>query len=261
MVDSLDESGDRIKLLKWIETLAGWNSARWHLLTTSRLEPDITSRLERIHNIHIVYLHGTALDKDISTFLDAQLSLISRWSAPIRVLIKTTLVRGADGMFRWAAMQIDSLQTCMNTKEVKEKLKALPKDLEETYERILTSSTRRHDLLHMLHWLAFSARALRLEEIAEVPSVDFDAEDGPCYDPDLKYSMPSIALTVCSGLVTVSDGKHIGLHEINGIVKLAHFSVKEYLISDRIKTGIAAQFAMNERLSQLVIAQTCIAYL
>lgn len=118
--------------------------------------------------------------------------------------------------FRWVAMQIDNLQTCMNAREVKEKLKALPKGLEETYEQILTSSARRRDLLRMLHWLAFSYCALRLEEIAEVPSVDFDAADGPCYDPDLKYSHPSIALTVCSGLVTVTDGKFIESHEIDG---------------------------------------------
>lgn len=103
-------------------------------------------------------------------------------------------------------MQIESLERCMNAREVKEKLKTLPKDLEDTYEKILTSSPRAKELLHMLHWLAFSARELRLEEIAEVPSVDFDAADGPCYDPDLKYSNPSIALTVCSGLVTETDG-------------------------------------------------------
>lgn len=112
-------------------------------------------------------------------------------------------------------MQIDSLKTCMNAKEVKEKLKALPKGLEETYEQILISSARRRNLLQILHWLAFSARALRLEEIAEVASVDFDA-DGPCYDPDLKYAHPSMALTVCSGLVTVTNGKFIASHEIDG---------------------------------------------
>lgn len=98
MVDSLDESGDRIKLLEWIETVAKWNSAQWHLLTTSRSEPDITSHLERIRNTRKVYLQGTVLDNDISIFVDKQLSPIIRWSEPIRALIKTTLVDRADGM-------------------------------------------------------------------------------------------------------------------------------------------------------------------
>ncbi|KZP14309.1 ankyrin [Athelia psychrophila] len=251
VIDSLDECGEQIELLKWIQTLAGWNLARWHLLVTSRPEPDIKSRLELIYNILIVRLQGSALDKDISDYLVERLSRIIRWTEPIRALINTTLLGGADGMFRWVAMQMDSLEGCMNTREIKEKLETLPKDLEETYEKILTRSPRRNELLRMLHWLAFSARELRLEEIAEVPSVDFDAADGPCYDPGLKYVNPSIALTVCSGLVT----------EMDGIVKLAHFSVKEYLISNHIKTGMAAQFAMSERLSHSIIAQTCIAYL
>lgn len=106
-------------------------------------------------------------------------------------------------------MQIDSLKACKNAKEVKEKLKALPKDLEETYKQILTSSPHGPDLLHMLHWLAFSACALRLEELAEVASVDFNAAGDLCHDPELRYEHPSFALTVCSGLVTVTDGKFL----------------------------------------------------
>lgn len=113
-------------------------------------------------------------------------------------------------------MQMDSLQTCMNAREVKVKLKTLPKDLEETYEKILMRSPRHKELLHMLHRLAFSARELRLEEITEVPSVDFDAAGGPCFDTDLKYSNPSIALTVCSGLVTETNGLYFDIpgHQI-----------------------------------------------
>lgn len=99
MIDSLDESGDRTKLVEWIETVARWTSARWHLLTTSRLEPDITSHLECIPNTRIVHLRGKVLNNDISNFVDKQFSPItSRWSEPIRALIKTTLVEGADGM-------------------------------------------------------------------------------------------------------------------------------------------------------------------
>lgn len=48
---------------------------------------------------------------------------------------------------------------------------------------------------------------------------------------------------------------------ILGTVKLAHFSVKEYLVSDRIKKGAAAYFLINYHLSQSIIAQTCLAYL
>ena len=91
---------------------------------------------------------------------------------------------------------------------VKKQLQTLPKTLEKTYERILSESDRPQDLLQMLHWLAFSVRALRLEELADVVSVDQGAVDGPAYDPDLRFGDPTIALAVCAGLVTLSDGMH-----------------------------------------------------
>ena len=89
----------------------------------------------------------------------------------------------------------------------------MPKGLEESYERILARS-RRRDLLQMLHWLAFSTRALKLEELAETVSVDM-TRDRPAYDPDLKYGNAKIALTVCSGLVTESEGKYLPLNRYN----------------------------------------------
>lgn len=108
--------------------------------------------------------------------------------------------------FRWVALQIDDLRYCFNFREVKAQLDVLPKDLEETYERILTRSPRRHDLLQLLHWLAFSARALKIEEFSEIVSIDLEAEDWPKYDPELKYENSATALTVCAGLVTETNG-------------------------------------------------------
>lgn len=108
--------------------------------------------------------------------------------------------------FRWVALQIDSLRSCLKPKDVRDQLKTLPKGLEETYERILAKGCHRRDLLQMLHWLAFSVRALRIEELAETGSVDLDAEGLPLYNPDLRYPNPHTALAVCSGLVTEIDG-------------------------------------------------------
>lgn len=98
MIDSLDESGDRTKVLKWIETLAKWSSAKWHLLVTSRPEPEITMRLDGISNLQCVFLKGAEVDKDIGIYLDEELSLIDYWSESTRALIKSTLIEGAGGM-------------------------------------------------------------------------------------------------------------------------------------------------------------------
>lgn len=109
--------------------------------------------------------------------------------------------------FRWVALQLDDLECCFNIREIKAQLDALPKDLEETYERNLARNPRRRDLLQLLHWLAFSVRALSLEEFAEIVSIDIEADGRPSYDAELKYEDPATALTVCAGLVTETKGQ------------------------------------------------------
>ncbi|KAF7985889.1 hypothetical protein HWV62_43772 [Athelia sp. TMB] len=251
MIDSVDECGDRAELLDWIQSFASGNVERIHLLFTSRPEPDITNRLSLITHIRLVNIQGQTVRRDIADFVDKRLLLLSKWNKVLKELVKTTLVDGADGMFRWVALQVDELKRCLNPKDVKKQLKILPRTLEETYDRILTNSEHQENLLQMLHWLTFSVRDIRLAELADVVSVDLHADGGPCYDPELKYGDDLAALAVCSGLVT----------EALGIVKLSHFSVKEYLISERTKAGTTVLFAINKQISHSVIVQTCLAYL
>src|ERR1700733_5592483 len=51
------------------------------------------------------------------------------------------------------------------------------------------------------------------------------------------------------------------LMDMAGVVKLAHLSVKEYLVSGRILKGIASSFSISAKVSHTLIAQTCLAYL
>lgn len=98
---------------------------------------------------------------------------------------------------------------------MKQKLRALPKDLEETYQRSLSSSSHIDDLLRCLQWVTFSARPIKLEELAEVITINFQHDDSlPCYDPDLRYMDSRDVLIVCSGFLT----------EFEGIFGFAHFN-------------------------------------
>src|SRR6267378_3088682 len=46
-----------------------------------------------------------------------------------------------------------------------------------------------------------------------------------------------------------------------GVLRLAHFTVKEYLISDRARRSAAAQYSFDHKLANTFIARTCVAYL
>jgi hypothetical protein len=111
--------------------------------------------------------------------------------------------------FRWVTMQLYSLQDCFSAWEVEKQLEQLPKDLNETYDHILLKiNPWHHDIAHrLLQWLAFSARPLELDELAETVAVEFSAEDEPCFNPDRRYPDSHDVLSVCSVLITASEGK------------------------------------------------------
>ncbi|KAF7977922.1 hypothetical protein HWV62_1979 [Athelia sp. TMB] len=253
MIDSLDECGERDKLLQWIKHMASQTDQKLHLLFTSRPEPAIVENLGLIRRLQTISMKTTLIDSDILRYVNTKLSSNNSWNEETRGLIRSALAGRADGVFRWVDLQLQQLKKCYNLSQILEQLKTLPKSLEDSYAKILVNVDSRHriQLRNILHWLAFSARALKLREIAEVVSVNFEAMDGPAYDSKCRYDNPTTVLTVCSGFVT----------ETGDIVKLAHFSVKEFLMSGNPKAAVVAFFDINERACHSVIAQTCLAYL
>src|SRR6201984_3444819 len=78
--------------------------------------------------------------------------------------------------FRWAFCQIEALRHCLAPR-VRHILKELPETLDETYERILRdiNKANRDHACRLLQCLTVAIRPLRVEELAEVLAVDFDA--------------------------------------------------------------------------------------
>ncbi|TKA81357.1 hypothetical protein B0A49_00264 [Cryomyces minteri] len=96
-----------------------------------------------------------------------------------------------------------------------------------------------------LIWLAFSARPLRLNEVAEAlaigPEGDNSLEDERLFDA---YDV----LEICPSLATMSHDDRISL---------AYFSVKEYLVSDRL-SELMPSFGVTETMANTLIAQSCL---
>lgn len=94
-----------------------------------------------------------------------------------------------------------------------------------------------------------------MDEIAEI--VALDPERDPVFMEEERLEDPMEALDICASLVTLttdpSDGRRY--------VVLAHYSVKEYFLSDRIRTGIAARYGMESMQCQNILAKACLLYL
>ena len=110
--------------------------------------------------------------------------------------------------FRWVALQLSTLKRCPSKHAIKEQLRTLPKDLNETYDRILLKISQQDvaDVKTFLRWLAFAARPMTLREIAETVTVDFNSESGPRYDSERRYRDERDVLEKCAGLITESKG-------------------------------------------------------
>lgn len=106
-------------------------------------------------------------------------------------------------------MQIAELRQCSDLDTLEKQLESLPKDLNETYDRILLRVQERDQsaVHNFLQWIAFSYRPLKLEELAEVAAVDWNAESGPKFELKRRYVDNRDILEKCSSLIAESEGE------------------------------------------------------
>ena len=172
--------------------------------------------------------------------------------------------------FRWAACQLDALSGCLSLGKLRQTLNSLPETLDETYDRILCQIDPlfKREVFHILQWLTCSLRPLALEEVAE--TVAFDVDSDGRFNVENRLAEPADVLTMCSSLViTIGTNNHFDSYydghtstsRAGVTVRLAHFSVKEYLVSDRIRTGPAASFSIDEEASNARIGATSLSCL
>ena len=267
VIDALDECQERESLLEFMGELQGWGLANLHVFATSRQETDIEDSLNSIAT-HKISLEESVVDTDILTYVEHQLqndAMLSKWSKEIRNEIKTALTEGANGMFRWVECQLGAIRGCMKPALLRKTLKALPKTLDDTYARILNDVADDYveDVHRVLSYLASCFYPAAVQELAE--TIAIVAQGDTYFDIDNRLCEPRNVLLLCSGLVTTAKsrrttligGPQIPIEE----VRLAHFSVKEYLVSDRILSKATSKFHIEARMAHELLATLSIRYL
>ena len=146
--------------------------------------------------------------------------------------------------FRWAKCQIDALESCLDYRTLEGALTSLPKTLDETYHRILQAIPSEHKRYAtiLLQLITFSERPVTIEEAVDAIAVRTDEQ--PYFCPKYRMPDPQEISRYCSSLVTVVSVKKNSHNESENRVELqlAHFSVKEYLLSERLDGDIARDF-------------------
>jgi len=145
---------------------------------------------------------------------------------------------------------------------VRQILNELPETLDQTYERILQEipKSNRVHAHRLLQCLTVAFRPLRVEELAEVLAVDFGTiGEIPKLNEELRWEdQEQAVLSACSSLIAVV------WDDDSRVVQFSHFSVKEFLTSDRLATStIEASHYHHIFLepSHMIMAQACLSVL
>ncbi|OAG39695.1 hypothetical protein AYO21_06163 [Fonsecaea monophora] len=264
LLDALDESpagNSRLEVLSLIETMRQWQLLGLHLLVTSRDASDIRAYLQfpaLPAGVEHIAMKNDSVQEDISRFVSFQVDYdreLQHWGSH-RQKIKSYLVSHADGVFRWVECQLEPLRQCPLTEyHLEECLRELPESLDETYERILCGIKFKKDAQRILSLLCYASRPLSIDEVIEALAVDIDNRE--CYNPRRRSTGGADHLTrICPGLIEIS----LDILGTQG-VRIAHFSVQEFLLSDRIRKGRAADFALSGPSQHERISKTCLLYL
>src|SRR6266702_3108843 len=142
---------------------------------------------------------------------------------------------------------------------LRRQLNELPKSLDETYERVLKeieSTNQGRHARRLLQCLVVAMRPLRVEELAEVLAFDLDAVEGeiPMFHAEWRWEdQEQAVLSACSSLVAIVNGDN------SRVIQFSHFSVKEYLTSDRLTTasGDVSPYHIVLEPAHLILAQAC----
>ena len=183
--------------------------------------------------------------------------------------------------FRWVYCQLDNLRRCMPS-SIQKALNELPVTLDDTYERILQNIPKQkwQHAHRLFQCMVVARRPLRVEELAELFAIGF----GPSSAPNLveewrPENAEEAVFSACSTLITIvvdsdavsdpdvvsySESDSKSLAEGSKIVQFSHFSVKEYLTSDRLQTSDVTnirQFYISLEPAHTILARASLAVL
>jgi len=144
---------------------------------------------------------------------------------------------------------------------IRKALNELPVTLYGTYERALEGipKEKRQHALRLFLCLVGALQPLRAEELAELFAIDFDQDPMSNFMEGWRPENPEEAvLSTCSTLISIIDDRG------GRIVQFSHFSVKEFLTSDRLRTsevGNIRDYYIPLDAAHTTLARACLAVL
>ncbi|KAH9177929.1 hypothetical protein EDB89DRAFT_1812293, partial [Lactarius sanguifluus] len=288
VMDALNECPDsgmptpREAVLNLVKDLIHLRLPNLHICVTSRPEIDIQTTLKPL-TANAISLHDETRQKAvIANYVSSVVSLdehMMKWRDEDKKLVVEGLSERADGMqvcffmlddklandtwcrFQWVFCQLETLRHAVQP-DVRGTLEALPSTLDDTYEHMLKNINKknRNHARRLLHCLAVAVRPLRVEELAEILTFDFDGAQGgiPRFHAERRpNNQEEAVLSTCSSLIAIVDNRD------SRVVQFSHLSVKEFLTSTHLasSTGDLSIYHILPRHAHTILARVCLGLL
>ncbi|KAI9658885.1 MAG: hypothetical protein M1821_001845, partial [Bathelium mastoideum] len=257
LIDGLDEADKSTQrnTKSFLREMQKMDSVR--ILATTHPDVDMQKILIRSPTIQV-----KPEDADIQLFVKSQIDNhsqeLSVCSTSLLDRIEEFLLRRAEGMFLWVALQFEGiLEVCEEDESpsrVLDILESSPQKITELYTMSLTKLLDKNDEKTQLakkvfQWTVSSRRPLTVDELEEAISIRTDQTSWE--SPSLKLDLSKLC-KLCGNLVKVDKN--------NKTVLLAHHTVEDFLLSCSSIPRMM-DFVIEEYQTQGYLAQICLTYL
>ncbi|KAG9200830.1 hypothetical protein G6514_006686 [Epicoccum nigrum] len=252
VLDGLDECAlmDKVILVPALQKIQ--EKMNISVCASFREEPNngLQAIAEQLLDAHIVCIPKN--NPDIAAFVEADLErcltqgLLNIRDPTLISKIQDALLEGSQGMFLWVTLQIQSLCSMNTDHDIQEALLDLPKDLSETYARVLHKSGSSDPALQAktLQLVLAAQRPLTTDELLEALSV---IPGDAIWNPSKVLNNIYSALGYC-GCLLITDEEEF-------TVRVVHRSVTQYLLNET-ENAKHIKFSLDEaqrRLADIIV--------
>ena len=152
----------------------------------------------------------------------------------------------------WVHFQLRTICAQKSDANIIAALDNLPRDLPQTFERILSGITETDDIKicrRIFLWVATVERPLTLEELREAIGIEPLQQD---WDSSRFVNDMNQAIAICGNLIFVEEEQQTA--------HFTHSSVKQYLLSEAVSTSLRPYHLEPER-ADAEVGDVCVTYL
>lgn len=186
---------------------------------------------------------------------------------PLWIILMCVCKNADNCRFRWAACQLEVLRKLHTDTAIHEALRNLPETLDETYERALHAipDHSRQFAKRAFQWMSYReywGYNSELTSDALAAAVTLPFQDGYLRWEDQLRDVSDLR-DICRYLAAIPSVHYddIGYPTHSKEPRLSHYTVKEFLISDRIKHGPASDFHISRQSTLVMSAKTVLVFL